>query len=83
MFYEMMGPRMAGVVLGLSFIVHQIGSASGPMIASIAFDRTGSYDAFMVAMAVILVVSGLLVYSIKGPDARLRARLLAASPTAP
>jgi len=83
MFYEMVGPRMAGVVLGLSFIVHQIGSASGPMIASIAFDRTGSYDGFMVAMAVILVVSGLLVYSITGPDARLRARLLAASPSAP
>jgi len=53
------------------------------MIASIAFDRTGSYDGFMVAMAVILVVSGLLVYSITGPDERLRARLLAASPSAP
>jgi MFS family permease len=85
MFYEMVGPRMAGVVLGLSFIVHQIGSASGPMIASIAFDQTGSYDGFMVAMAVILVASGLLVYNITGPDAhaRGRGRLLAASPSAP
>ena len=83
MFYEMVGPRMAGVVLGLSFIVHQIGSARGPMIASIAFARTGSYDVFMVAMAVVLVVSGLLVYSITGPDARLRGRLLAACPSAP
>lgn len=85
MFYEMVGPRMAGVVLGLSFIVHQIGAASGPMIASIAFDRTGSYDGFMVAMAVILVASGLLVYSITGPDAHAggRGRLLVASPAAP
>ena len=83
MFYEMVGPRLAGIVLGLSFVVHQAGSASGPMIASIAFDRTGSYDGFMVAMAVILVVSGLLVYSIPGPDAHRRARLLAASPAAP
>jgi sugar phosphate permease len=83
MFYEMVGPRLAGVVLGLSFVVHQAGSASGPMIASIAFDRTGSYDGFMVVMAVILVVSGLLVYSIPGPDAHRRARLLAASPAAP
>jgi len=84
MFYEMVGPRMAGVVLGLSFIVHQIGSAGGPMIASIAFDRTGSYDGFMLVMAVILVVSGLLVYSIPGPDAhaRGRGRLLAANPSA-
>ena len=30
MFYEIVGPRMAGVILGLSFIVHQIGSAGGP-----------------------------------------------------
>ena len=82
MFYEMVGPRLAGVMLGLSFIVHQIGSASGPMVASIAFDRTGSYDAFMVVMAVILVVSGFLVYSIKGPDARPRGRKLATSPSA-
>ena len=81
-FYEMVGPRMAGVVLGLSFIVHQIGSAGGPMIASIAFDRTGSYDGFMVVMAAILVVSGLLVYNISGPDAHARRRLLAASPSA-
>ena len=42
MFYEIVGPRMAGVILGLSFIVHQIGSAGGPMLASIAFDLTGS-----------------------------------------
>ena len=84
MFYEMVGPRMAGVVLGLSFIVHQIGSAGGPMIASIAFDRTGSYDGFMLVMAVILVVSGLLVYDISDPDARARgrARLLTANPSA-
>jgi MFS family permease len=81
MFYEIVGPRLAGVVLGLSFIVHQIGAAGGPMIASIVFDRTGSYDGFMLVMAAILIVSGLFVYSIPGPDARSRARLLAASPS--
>ncbi|MBI2351080.1 MAG: hypothetical protein HYV00_06350, partial [Deltaproteobacteria bacterium] len=43
MFYEIVGRRMAGVILGLSFIIHQIASAGGPMIASIAFDLTGSY----------------------------------------
>jgi MFS family permease len=32
MFYEIVGPRMAGLILGLSFIVHQIGSAAGPML---------------------------------------------------
>jgi len=81
MFYEIFGPRMAGVVLGLSFIVHQIGAAGGPMIASIAFDRTGSYDGFMLVMAVILVVSGLAVYNITGPDAQVRRHPLGVSPS--
>ena len=37
LFYELVGPRMAGVILGISFIVHQIGSAGGPMIAESGF----------------------------------------------
>ncbi|MBI4292103.1 MAG: MFS transporter [Betaproteobacteria bacterium] len=82
MFYEIVGPRLAGVVLGLSFIVHQIGAATGPMIASIAFDRTGSYDGFMLVMAVILMVSGLLVYKSADTDTDLRERLLAGRPSA-
>jgi MFS family permease len=62
MFYELVGPRMAGVVLGMSFIVHQIGSAGGPMIASMVYDRTGSYDGFMVVMGIILLASGLAIF---------------------
>ncbi len=71
MFYEIVGPRMAGVILGLSFIVHQIGSAGGPMLASIAFDMTGSYDGFMVAMGFILLASALLIYATIKSDNRL------------
>ena len=71
MFYEMVGPRMAGLILGLSFIVHQIGSAGGPMLASIAFDMTGSYDGFMTAIGVILLVSAVLIYSTNHSDKRL------------
>jgi hypothetical protein len=62
---------MAGVILGLSFIVHQIGSAGGPILASIAFDLTGSYDGFMVAMGVILLASAILIYSAMNSDTRL------------
>jgi len=62
LFYEIAGPRLAGIILGLSFVVHQIGSAGGPMIASIAYDATGTYDGFMIAMGLILLVSGALVY---------------------
>jgi MFS family permease len=62
LFYELVGPRMAGMILGMSFIVHQIGSAAGPMMASITYDRTGSYDGFMVIMGLILLASGFALF---------------------
>ena len=62
--------------------MHQIGSATGPMLASMAFDRTGSYDGFMLVMAAILIVAGFAVHSISGPDKRARRPVLAANPAA-
>jgi MFS family permease len=71
LFFELVGPRMAGLILGLSFIVHQIGSAGGPLLASIAFDITGSYDGFMIVMGIILLASAALIYSAINSDVRL------------
>ena len=81
MFYELVGPRMAGLILGLSFIVHQIGSAGGPILASIAFDMTGSYDGFMMAIGVILLTSAVLIYSTINSDTRLPEPVLSTSAT--
>ena len=81
LFYEIVGPRMAGLILGLSFIVHQIGSAGGPMLASIAFDMTGSYDGFMLAMGVILLASAVLIHSTIDSDTRFPESVLGASAT--
>jgi len=81
LFYEIVGPRMAGLILGLSFIVHQIGSAGGPMLASIAFDMTGSYDGFMLAMGVILLASAVLIHSTIDSDTRLAEPVLGTSAT--
>ena len=69
LFYELVGPRMAGMVLGMSFIVHQIGSAAGPMLASITYDRTGSYDGFLVVMSLVLLASGLALFVERNKDA--------------
>ena len=69
LFYELVGPRMAGMVLGMSFIVHQIGSAAGPMLASITYDRTGSYDGFLVVMSLVLLASGLALFLERTKDA--------------
>ena len=81
LFYEIVGPRMAGLILGLSFIVHQIGSAGGPMLASIAFDMTGSYDGFMLAMGVILLASAVLIRSTIDSDTRFPESVLGTSAT--
>jgi MFS family permease len=62
LFYELVGPKMAGMILGMSFIVHQFGAAAGPMIASITYDRTGSYDGFMAVMSLVLLASGLALF---------------------
>jgi MFS family permease len=71
LFYEIAGPRLAGLILGVSFIVHQIGSAGGPMVASILYDMTASYDGFMFAMALILLASAMLIYNTRDSDTRL------------
>jgi sugar phosphate permease len=71
LFYELVGPRLAGLILGVSFIVHQIGSAGGPMVASIIYDRTASYDGFMLAMALILLTSAVLIYNTLNTDMRI------------
>ncbi len=72
MFFEMVGPRLAGLILGLSFLVHQVGSSGGPILASVYFDVYGSYDGFMQMMSLILLASAAMVYiTIRSDDAPL------------
>lgn len=80
MFYELVGPRMAGVILGLSFIVHQIGSAGGPMLASIVYDASGTYDGFMTAIGLILLASAVLIYSTINSTMHFPERSIGATP---
>jgi MFS family permease len=65
LFYEAVGPRLAGLMLGLSFIVHQIASAVGPQIASILFDATGSYNQYQFAVGIILLLSAAMTFNLK------------------
>jgi predicted MFS family arabinose efflux permease len=64
LFYEVVGPRLAGLVLGLSFIVHQIGSSIGPQLGSIIFDVTKSYDQYQFVLGLILLVSAAISFSV-------------------
>jgi MFS family permease len=65
LFYEAVGPRLAGLMLGLSFIVHQIASAIGPQVASIMFDATGSYNQYQLAVGFILLFSAAITFNLK------------------
>ena len=72
MFFEMVGPRLAGLIMGLSFLVHQVGSAGGPFLAGVYFDVYGSYDGILQIMSLILLASAALVYiAIRSDDAPL------------
>jgi MFS family permease len=64
LFYEVVGQRLAGLVLGLSFIIHQIGSSVGPQVASIVYDATGSYNQSMLVIGLILLVSAAISFNV-------------------
>jgi MFS family permease len=65
LFYEAVGPRLAGLMLGLSFIIHQVASAVGPQVASILFDATGSYNQYQLAVGFILLCSAAITFNLK------------------
>jgi MFS family permease len=71
LFFEAAGPRLAGAVLGLSFIIHQVGAAVGPQIGSIAYDLTKTYDQYQFAIGVMLLASAAAVFNIRDRGTRV------------
>jgi MFS family permease len=65
LFYEAVGPRLAGLMLGLSFIVHQVGSAVGPQVGSIIFDVTRTYDGYQLVIGLVLLFSAAITFNLK------------------
>jgi hypothetical protein len=41
---EMFGPRYMATLLGIAFVMHQVGSSLGAWGGGLIFDATGSYD---------------------------------------
>ena len=81
MLFEAVETRLAGMVLGLSFVIHQIGAASGPLLGSIAFDLTRTYDWFLHGLGAILLASGAIAYGIDGTNFPVAGRMAATRPT--
>jgi predicted MFS family arabinose efflux permease len=55
------GMRAFGQIYGYLFAVFMLGSGLGPFVMGIAFTKTGSYAAALIAMAVGLLVAAVLI----------------------
>lgn len=63
------GLRNFGTIFGFMGSLVSLGSALGPLLAGIVYDRTGGYDAFLVAGAIGCVFCGLLILTLpRYPD---------------
>ena len=69
------GMKNFGKIYGVITTMVALGSGVGPSIASLVFDTTGSYDAFLWAGTVGLVISGLMLFTLPSyPDWDARAK---------
>ncbi|MDB5447329.1 MAG: transporter, partial [Phenylobacterium sp.] len=57
------GVRHFGAIYGLGMAVFGAGYAIGPLAAGALFDRSGSYDVFLMTIAATLAVAGLVTLS--------------------
>ncbi len=74
--YEIFGAGIAGRMIGLTFVLHQVGSTMGPYLGGVLFDALGGYTEALFIGSVILLMSSFLGW-------RLKFAVKGASPEAP
>ncbi|MCL5959277.1 MAG: MFS transporter [Chloroflexi bacterium] len=55
--FEVVGPRRAGVIMGVSFVLHQVASALSPYAAGLVFDATGGYQISFLVLGVVMLLA--------------------------
>ena len=73
---EMFGTRYMATLLGISFVMHQVGSALGAWGGGLIFDTTGSYDRAWQIGVLIGFAAGIVQIAAGGPTRR-RDRVMA------
>jgi predicted MFS family arabinose efflux permease len=73
---EMFGTRYMATLLGISFVMHQVGSALGAWGGGLIFDTTGSYDRAWQIGVLIGFAAG-IVQIVAGGPTRRRDRVMA------
>jgi predicted MFS family arabinose efflux permease len=78
---EIFGTRYLATLLGLSFVVHQLGSSLGTWGGGLLFDLSGSYDTAWQIGALIGFAAGVVQIVAGGPTRRQDRRLAPAAAT--
>jgi MFS family permease len=55
--FELVGPTRAGVILGVSFVVHQVAAAVGPYASGLLFDATGTYRLAFFVLGIVMLLA--------------------------
>lgn len=67
---EMFGTRYMATLLGISFVMHQVGSSLGAWGGGLIFDATGSYDAAWKIGVMVGFIAGVVQIVAGGPARR-------------
>ena len=68
--YEIYGIRIAGQMIGLTFLLHQVGSTIGPYLGGWIYENTGGYTLALVIAGGVLVNSALWAWRLQAPALR-------------
>jgi MFS family permease len=55
--FELVGPKRAGFILGVSFVVHQVAAAVGPYASGLLFDATGTYRLAFFVLGIVMLLA--------------------------
>ncbi|HEV2335735.1 MAG TPA: hypothetical protein VGS13_09585, partial [Stellaceae bacterium] len=67
---EMFGTRYMATLLGVSFVLHQVGSSLGAWGGGLIFDMTGNYDAAWKIGVIVGFAAGVVQIVAGGPARR-------------
>lgn len=68
--YEIFGLRIAGRMMGLTFLLHQVGATLGPLFGGWIFETTGTYRLGLVTLGVVLCNSAFWSRRLEGATQR-------------